>query len=440
MKLLITLKSFSKNKTLVNSIKTGLYTGIVVAIPVFFLIFYLVAKVNDRTLLQINTSQQELLLKNFENAARYGDLVNAKELVIQQGKSLGLVNFYLCDSKLNEILATYIKNDCSYTNANEPIYIGGNPIYAKFQWKKEELNFYEIAAFSLILSTLLSIPILLIGNYFTYRTIIKTVKIYSDQLAKSALSIDHVNNDIDLKEFKPLLSSIDRLKNQIIEGANKLNEQRLNEAIILQAKQVAHDIRSPLSVLNLLIPTYQSIELDERSQMISTSLKRVNEIAEDLLNKNTTNKFLQSHEISETLNFIVKEKIIEINNKKNITIHLNNNLNANSSSRIKKSDLSRIISNLINNSIDAIEDEGIVQINAYSYYNLTKIEISDNGKGIPVAILHKVGTEGFSYKKTSKNSGHGMGVFHAKQTIESIGGSLEIKSTLDHGTIIIMTI
>ncbi|MFA5959984.1 MAG: ATP-binding protein [Tatlockia sp.] len=67
--------------------------------------------------------------------------------------------------------------------------------------------------------------------------------------------------------------------------------------------------------------------------------------------------------------------------------------------------------------------------------NWIQIEIQDDGKGIPSAILDKIGQPGFSYgKELIPNAGTGLGISHAIRTMESFGGTFSIHSNKDKGT------
>jgi hypothetical protein len=98
---------------------------------------------------------------------------------------------------------------------------------------------------------------------------------------------------------------------------------------------------------------------------------------------------------------------------------------------IQTTEFSRILSNLINNSVEAFEKSGKVTVFLKAEQNKILITLVDNGKGIPETILRKLGNRGETYGKIG---GTGLGVFHAKTTIESWGGQLKIASEVNRGT------
>ncbi|MGK5087494.1 ATP-binding protein [Bdellovibrionota bacterium FG-2] len=103
---------------------------------------------------------------------------------------------------------------------------------------------------------------------------------------------------------------------------------------------------------------------------------------------------------------------------------------------LQSTEFSRVVSNLINNAVEAFSDAfgpasetskkpGCVDIFLRDEQGSAVIEVRDNGKGIPPHLLAKIGVQGETHGKAG---GSGLGVYHAKNTIESWGGRLEIES------------
>jgi hypothetical protein len=92
----------------------------------------------------------------------------------------------------------------------------------------------------------------------------------------------------------------------------------------------------------------------------------------------------------------------------------------------------RVISNLVNNAVEACQGKnGSVAIEAERCAEGFSLAILDNGKGIPAAIMGKMGQRGFTFEK---EGGLGLGVFGAKEFVESLGGQLVISSQATGGT------
>jgi anti-sigma regulatory factor (Ser/Thr protein kinase) len=99
-------------------------------------------------------------------------------------------------------------------------------------------------------------------------------------------------------------------------------------------------------------------------------------------------------------------------------------------------ELKRALSNLINNSAEAILDSGEISVSVKASETEIKIRVRDNGCGVPSDVIDRLGQKGFSYGKDSMPaSGSGLGIWHAKRTVEEAGGNIKVKSRED-GTLV----
>ena len=255
----------------------------------------------------------------------------------------------------------------------------------------------------------------------------------------------------------------------------ELNQRILKERELV-FKQVAHDIRSPLSTLNILCGALNSEE-DEKKLLLQNAIKRINDIAEDLLQKgqaplflnktkqlNKAKKIIKINDKKETKNSVINinkkkdseeyridlikvieqifsEKKIEYSKNTNIVFDLQIKNVQNLFLNINQVEFSRVLSNLINNSVESFSDSsGEVLLSLTGYNNKIQLLINDNGKGIPEEMMNKIGTEGFSYGKINSTSGNGLGIYYAKKLIHSWNGQFEIISKVGLGTSIQITL
>lgn len=225
----------------------------------------------------------------------------------------------------------------------------------------------------------------------------------------------------------------------------KLKSEKIEklEIMSLLANQVAHDIRSPLAALDMALKDSDGLS-EEKRVMVRTATNRIHEIFNDLLNKNKKIGHEKSDEkhtilISSIIESLVAEKRVQFRNKQNINIQTSfNSSSYGIFTSIVTSDFKRILSNLINNSVEAFKNnQGQITVSSKRIEDSKQvvIEVEDNGAGIPEDILKKLGVRGVSFgKEGSKDSGSGLGLFHAKSTIESWGGKFEITSKVGKGT------
>lgn len=212
--------------------------------------------------------------------------------------------------------------------------------------------------------------------------------------------------------------------------------------------QVAHDIRSPLSAINMAL--HDQLEIPkEKQKIVGDALARINGIANDLLEKgksesqdiqiidNLKSRPQNSAKLDAVVNSIVSEKKLVLSAKTSISIVEDYSESDNAVVSVDPTQLGRIISNIINNSIDAFENEtGQISVRVVGYDGSALLVIRDNGKGIPTEILSKLGATEVSFGKVGIGVGNGLAIFHAKKTVASWGGMLQIHSTLGMGTMV----
>ncbi|MDH7528947.1 MAG: ATP-binding protein, partial [Ignavibacteria bacterium] len=97
---------------------------------------------------------------------------------------------------------------------------------------------------------------------------------------------------------------------------------------------------------------------------------------------------------------------------------------------LDKSQLKQVFINLIENSLDAIEKEGLISIHVYQENEKLNIIFKDNGKGIEPNKLKKIFDPYFTTKK--KGSGIGLSIVH--KIITEHNGNIFVQSKLNEGT------
>jgi signal transduction histidine kinase len=227
---------------------------------------------------------------------------------------------------------------------------------------------------------------------------------------------------------------------KIIELMNELTENARKVAFGQMAAQVAHDIRSPLSTLDIVIKNTAAIPEDERILMHS-AIAQMHDMADHLLIQHREDNINQIEDerkivpeyIADLILGVVSEKRVQNRNQK-ISIEADIREDAYFLfAAVSASSLIRVISNLLDNALESIyKDSGLIRVSLCCNQNNLKITIQDNGCGIASDVLHNI-REG---KVTSqKRKGNGLGLSYSMQTIKNVfGGQFDIQSSVDTGT------
>jgi len=264
-----------------------------------------------------------------------------------------------------------------------------------------------------------------------------------------AVSAPNIENEFEHRDDvqKKLISILDHNINQKISFEN-------SKTIAMLAQQVSHDIRSPLSALNMILQNLNQVP-EEKRLIIRNAVERINDIANTLLSKaknlNASNsiegRFSNVNFLSESSDLIVElipalvdilisEKRIQFRESFNVQISSDLQGSYGAFASINPLEFKRMLSNLINNSFESFELRGgKIHVSVLAKSRDVEIIIKDTGKGIPDHILKKIGEPGVTFGKSAESkSGTGLGLYHAKKTVEKFGGELLISSELGQGT------
>lgn len=230
-------------------------------------------------------------------------------------------------------------------------------------------------------------------------------------------------------------------------AASLKQELDIAGALSLLASQVAHDIRSPLSALDVATNDLSGLQEDKRI-LVRSAVSRIKDISNNLLQRNrevAVGKPLSSRahhvlSVEPVSPQLVLGLVDGIVSEKRAACRGNSFVEITSTfppdvrgdfALIQPTEFKRVVSNLLNNAIEAIGPKGSINVSVERQRNFIDVTIKDNGGGIPSDVIEKVGQRGNSFGKAN---GNGLGLYHAKTVTESWGGQLGIVSDLGIGT------
>lgn len=224
--------------------------------------------------------------------------------------------------------------------------------------------------------------------------------------------------------------------------AKKELEQRDKEKLKLigtLASSTAHEIRNPLTGIKGLIQLLSEKHENEEDQfyfsVINKEIQRINQIVSDflILGKPTVQKVKPIH-LGKVINEVrpIIETEAHIYNVECNWEMIDQDIYINGiSDQIKQ-----ILFNITKNALEAMKDGGKLTIRLEACKNNAIIKVIDTGIGMNQEELLKI----FEPFYTSKNDGTGLGLVICKKIIESFGGKIDISSTVNKGTTVIITL
>lgn len=232
----------------------------------------------------------------------------------------------------------------------------------------------------------------------------------------------------------------ERLKFENLHLENEMQRQLLaeHEKYTQLATQVAHDIRSPLAALNTALKLLSQLPEQERI-ILRNAVQRINDIANNLLIQykhrdlvsEANERRLLPWLIVPIIDSMATEKRLQFENSSiEIETHYNNAAYC-AFVKLELIEIKRVLSNLVNNAVESfLNKRGKICITVNATLDTIIIDVKDNGSGIAAEKLPKI----FADKLTTKKEGYGMGLAHAKRTIENMSGNIAISSILGEGT------
>jgi signal transduction histidine kinase len=233
-----------------------------------------------------------------------------------------------------------------------------------------------------------------------------------------------------------------------LEYIGNLQKAKVLEDLNNIAVQAAHDIRSPVMALEAFISSVKDID-PKKTKIISESAKRINIIADSLVDQYREKFFstlkydnklpiqIEKRTVSDIVEEIKQEKLLLRTEYRRFKIKVHNQIKFIIDDSKLHFDIKKILSNLINNSIESFEDSsGIIDLILSEDQTWYTIDIKDNGKGIPLDLKDKIFEKGSSF---GKKGGTGLGLSSAKELMEKYRGEIILKSKPGSGTLVRLT-
>ncbi|GLB48245.1 sensor histidine kinase [Neptunitalea lumnitzerae] len=278
--------------------------------------------------------------------------------------------------------------------------------------------------------------------YFVSTYITKSLKTISDKLHETQLTKGdqkiYIKDPSD--ELRHLIEAYNGMIDKLAESAVKLAKSEREQAWREMAKQVAHEIKNPLTPMRLSVQSFER-RFDPADPNVHT---KVSEFCETLIQQIDTMSSIASAfssfanmpaQQNETLDVVsvVKLALDIFKEEKIIYRPQQDELIA----KLDRTQLVRIITNLVKNALQAIPEgkEPKILVSVFAEGDAIKIQVADNGIGILEENKDKI----FEPKFTTKTSGMGLGLGMVKNIVETYKGTITFTSKQNTGTVFTVT-
>ncbi|MCK5443321.1 MAG: HAMP domain-containing histidine kinase [Maribacter sp.] len=278
--------------------------------------------------------------------------------------------------------------------------------------------------------------------YFISKYITRSLDSVTEMLGQTDLT--KRNKKIILEdsslEIGKMVESYNAMIDELEQSAAKLARSEREQAWREMAKQVAHEIKNPLTPMRLTVQSFER-KFDPQDPDIDT---KVAEYSQTLIQQIDTMSSIASAfsnfaempaQQNETLNVVNIVKLaVDIFNEKFIHfISEEKEIIA----KLDRTQLIRVVTNLVKNAIQAVPEveSPRILVSVTSEGNNVKISVADNGIGIADDFTEKI----FEPKFTTKSSGMGLGLGMVKNIVETYNGSIDFTSQPGKGTVFTVT-
>ncbi len=252
------------------------------------------------------------------------------------------------------------------------------------------------------------------------------------------LKLDQQNRTIEWNsndEIGELVQEYNRTLNELVQSAELLARSERESAWREMAKQVAHEIKNPLTPMKLSIQMLQrsmadgAEDINERIKKVSDTLIEQIDTLSNIATEFSSFAQMPRPVIEELdLNSLL-ENIAELHGNSEAEIHLNMVVEESCVIQADKEQILRVFNNLIKNGIQAIPDDrkGKITLGLIRDGARWVASVQDNGTGIPEDLEEKIFVPNF----TTKSAGMGLGLAMVKNIIETVNGKIWFRT--EHG-------
>ncbi len=349
---------------------------------------------------------QNFQYDNFFQPENIGDLSYLsvyKPIMNNSGHPLGAINlpYFITQDKYSQEISTFI------------------------------VAFINLYVFLLLVSIIIAV---FIANQITRPLEVIQHNLQKMELGKRNAPIFYKRND----EIGSLVKEYNKKVEELAVSAELLARSERESAWREMAKQVAHEIKNPLTPMKLNIQHLQRArgkgkEYNEYIERVTATLiEQIDNLS------NIATEFSIFAQIPNARNQVfdlvgqLKKVINLFETDERATIKFDNNVFGSTNVFADREQFSRAIINLVKNALQAIPEgeKGEIEISLARRESMIVISVADNGPGIPIELRDKL----FSPSFTTKTSGMGLGLAIVKNIVENFSGKIWFETELGKGT------
>ena len=370
-----------------------------------------------------------------------------------------LVSLGILPSKMNVAAQELLTKNKTLPEVEALEQVGGNEFYTKYlpcrTGRGELLGFLgvphqprqtligaDVSDFIGVLASLY-VSLMLIAFVITYllsRSIVKPLSLLSEKVQE--LKLEDKNAPLEYEgdaqdEISELIGQYNTMVQKLEDSKVQMVRLEREGAWREMAKQVAHDIKNPLTTMKLSMQQLERVSSnpEQAAAYLRKAITRLIEQIDSLAQIASEFSMFANLEIRNKSDVVINEVVENVHDlfseQKNVRLELK--LPKDQFHILgDKNHLIRVFNNLVINAIQSVpsDREGLVNVSLTRQGKLSVVKISDNGGGIPQEIRERV----FEPNFTTKTSGSGLGLAICKKIIEAHDGNIRFETRENEGT------
>ncbi len=286
---------------------------------------------------------------------------------------------------------------------------------------------------------------IVLNGFVSRRYIINPLKklIAAAESIGSGTKIDHslskkfANDEIGklAASFEQMQNNLDRVQRELVKG------ERLS-AVGQMASSIVHDFRTPMTTLSLTADylqrneTLDPLQRAKKFGQLHDAVRRMNDMMQELFDYSKGDFQLNYEQVSIEAFAESLQKDFELQFEDS-TIRFALSCRSVGKMYVDKGRLQRVLSNIINNARDAIQEKGMISVLIEEKNGNIRFAVEDNGIGIPEEIRADLFEP---FVTSGKKKGTGLGLAIVKRIVELHNGTISFSSEVGKGTAFVITI
>lgn len=367
----------------------------------------------------MSTSQPDIfrlgLQSNLINPIVFDELIQKENQSMIADESIGSLEYKVCYALVNNL-------------ENEVAGFVAMPFFdSRNHLRRQQIDVFDNL---IIIFGFIFILAILVGN-FVLNNLLFPLRMVAGKIRH--ITLQDVNKPIEYEssdEIGSLVKDYNQMLIKLEDSKQALARSQKETAWKEIARQVAHEIKNPLTPMQLkiqqLLRKFESGSKEHDSlTSLLTQVDTLNQIAQSFsafaeMPVPDNQVFSWNELIDEVAGLYRSEKVqIEVDCDSNVFIDADKDI------------FRRILNNIVLNAIQSIErNDPLISVNLHIRNDKALLSVKDNGKGVPEELKDKIFLNYFSTKAT----GSGIGLALAKKGIENAGGNIWFESTEGEGT------